>query len=418
MNTTSMRALRWFEGYGIELEYMIVDAETLAVRPVADELLAAVGGGYDMQVDRGDAAWSNELALHVIEMKSNGPSPTLAPLPALFDAQVAEIDALLAPMNARLMPTGMHPFMDPHAELRLWPHEDREIYETFDRIFDCSGHGWANLQSTHINLPFDGDDEFGRLHAAIRLILPLLPALAASSPVVEGRVTGLLDNRVELYRHNARRVPSVSGHVVPEPVFTRAAYEREILERIYDDMAPLDPKGVLRYEWVNARGCIARFDRMAIEIRLLDIQECPLADIAIAAAVVAAVRAIGEERLSPARAQRDVRTEPLEAVLIATLRDGLDAVVEDAAYVESLGYTAGAPVTVGRLWEHLLEKTFDDPSSGRWSGILERILRDGPLAARIVRALGPSPRPSALHDVYGELCACLAEGRPFDGGRR
>ena len=36
-----------------------------------------------------------------------------------------------------------------------------------------------------LNLPFSSDEEFGRLHAAIRLLLPLLPALAASSPLVE-----------------------------------------------------------------------------------------------------------------------------------------------------------------------------------------------------------------------------------------
>jgi hypothetical protein len=32
---------------------------------------------------------------------------------------------------------------------------------------------------------------------------------------------------------------------------------------------------VLRHEWVNARGAIARFDRSAIEIRVLDVAECP-----------------------------------------------------------------------------------------------------------------------------------------------
>ena len=43
------------------------------------------------------------------------------------------------------------------------------IYDTFDRIFSCKGHGWANLQSMQINLPFRGDEEFARLHAAIRV---------------------------------------------------------------------------------------------------------------------------------------------------------------------------------------------------------------------------------------------------------
>ena len=47
------------------------------------------------------------------------------------------------------------------------------------------------------------------------------------------------------------------------------------------DIAPLDPDGTLQHEWLNSRGAIARFDRNAIEIRVLDIQECPVADLAI-----------------------------------------------------------------------------------------------------------------------------------------
>ena len=72
--------------------------------------------------------------------------------------------------------------------MRLWPHENREVYDAFDRIFSCKGHGWANLQSMHINLPFADDAEFGRLHAAIRFLMPLMPGLTASSPVMDGVV--------------------------------------------------------------------------------------------------------------------------------------------------------------------------------------------------------------------------------------
>src|SRR5690606_3311880 len=103
-------------------------------------------------------------------------------------------NAHLAPLGGRLMPSAMHPWMDPLTQTRLWPHENSPVYEAFNRIFGCQGHGWSNLQSMHINLPFEGDEEFGRLHAGIRLILPILPALAASSPFVEGRATGLMDN--------------------------------------------------------------------------------------------------------------------------------------------------------------------------------------------------------------------------------
>ena len=176
-----------FEGFGIEIEYAIVDAASLDVRPIADALLAAEAGELTGDVLRGRMAWSNELARHVIEVKTTEPEPGLAGLAELFAGEVRRVESRLAPLGARLMPTGMHPWMDPAREFAVWPHGERTIYDAFDRIFDCRGHGWANLQSAHLNLPFDGDDEFGRLHGAIRALLPLLPALAASSPFVEGR---------------------------------------------------------------------------------------------------------------------------------------------------------------------------------------------------------------------------------------
>src|SRR5690606_25183589 len=114
------------------------------------------------------------------------------------------------------LPTAMHPLMLPDLETKLWPHDAATIYATFDRIFGCKGHGWSNLQSVHINLPFRDQDEFGRLHAAIRLVLPLLPGLAASSPVQEGRLSGFLDTRLEHYRQNQKRLPSITGQVIPE----------------------------------------------------------------------------------------------------------------------------------------------------------------------------------------------------------
>src|SRR5690606_17796342 len=143
-----------FQGFGIELEYMIVDRSTLAVRPVADELLRAVTGAYADAVDWTDTAWSNELVAHVIELKTQGPRAPLAGIAAPFAADVARINDLPEPLEAMLLPTAMHPWMDPRADTRLWPHGDATIYQTYDRIFGCQGHGWSNLQSMHLNLPF------------------------------------------------------------------------------------------------------------------------------------------------------------------------------------------------------------------------------------------------------------------------
>jgi gamma-glutamyl:cysteine ligase YbdK (ATP-grasp superfamily) len=353
MEFVTTAPLHLFDAFGIELEYMIVDAATLDVRPIADELFRAVAGEYVSDVVRGPTTWSNELVAHVVELKTTTPVRSLGGLAEQFQQEVRAINELLAPMGAQLLGTAMHPWMDPLRETKLWPHDNSEIYDAFNRVFDCRGHGWANLQSMHINLPFSGDEEFARLHAAVRLLLPLLPALAASSPVMDGKLTGLMDSRLEVYRKNSQRIPQVAGRVIPERAFSRAEYDRLIFDPLYAAIAPHDPAGILQEEFLNARGAIARFDRGSIEMRVIDVQECPAADVAIAQLAIAVLQMLVSERWSRLEPQQRMEIDPLERVLLGTIRDAERAVIDDAVYLSLLGITNRASLTVGEVWQQL-----------------------------------------------------------------
>jgi carboxylate-amine ligase len=415
-----------FQGFGVELEYMVVDRESLSVFPVVDRILVAVAGEIVSEWEQGPLAWSNELVLHVVELKTNGPAAELSGLDHLFQSDVRRINHILEEMGGALLPTAMHPWMDPLRETVLWPHEFSPVYGAYDRIFGCQGHGWSNLQSTHINLPFASDEEFGRLHAAIRLLLPVLPALAASSPLVEGRFTGLRDNRMEFYRKNSVRVPSVAGEVIPEPVYAQATYEAEILGRMYRDIAPLDPEGLLQDEFLNSRGAIPRFGRGSIEIRVVDVQESPASDMALVALSVGVLRLLVESSLSDAAFQKGVGTRPLSGIFLDCIRDGEDAVVRDPAFMRGIGFP-GKTARAGEIWLHLLERVAAQgglPESGQHR-LLERILRRGTLSSEILRALGirtGNPAPQRLsfprvqvEEVYRELAQCLQTGEIFLG---
>ncbi|MBC7771785.1 MAG: glutamate--cysteine ligase [Pyrinomonadaceae bacterium] len=408
---------------------MIVDQATLSVAPIADHLIAAADaaardvtpseGNPESDPEFGAIGWSNELARHVVEFKTAEPARSLTSLTEEFQSNIRRANELLEPLHARLMPGAMHPWMDPLKEMQLWPHGFKDVYQAFDRIFSCKGHGWANLQSMHINLPFCGDEEFGRLHAAIRLVLPILPALAASSPVMEARATGLLDNRLEVYRFNSKRIPSVAGKVIPEPVYTQQAYTSTILERIWADLAPLDPEGILRDEWANARGCIARFSRGSIEIRVIDVQECPAADLAICQAVVALVQMLTRSPLSDQQGLREWSVEALHEIFLSCVRSADDAVISNLEYIRQLGVATQRPLSARELWFAISEQLPAESVTLE----LQTILRHGCLARRILRASGVKPSQSMdlrsdetmkrLHDVYGELTNCLAEGRMF-----
>ncbi|HZX22433.1 MAG TPA: glutamate-cysteine ligase family protein [Woeseiaceae bacterium] len=402
-----------FEGYGIEIEYMIVDAASLDPAPVCDWLLTEAAGELTDEYDNGAIAWNNELAMHVVEFKTNGPVPSLDGVAGHFQANVARAGEILAGRGLRLLPGAMHPWLEPATDIRLWPHGQRDIYQAFDRIFDCRGHGWGNLQSMQINLPFRGDREFAALHAGVRLVLALLPGIAASSPVIDGFVTERRDNRLRVYRSNCARVPSVTGQVVPEPVAGMGDYHERILERIYGDLAPLDPDGVLRHEWVNARGAIARFDRMAIEIRVIDSQECPAADLAIADLAAGVIRALVEETWAPLATIAAWPQDDLVRLLALTEERAESLEIADSRFLRCFGYD-GSSETVSHLWGRLAE----DLSARGWllpesEEPLELYLRHGTLASRIRRALPPEPGRNELREVYRQLADCLDAGHGF-----
>jgi gamma-glutamyl:cysteine ligase YbdK (ATP-grasp superfamily) len=412
LDAPAKRPLGLFEGYGLELEYMLVDAETLDVAPAADQLLEAAAGKLTDEFLNGDVAWNNELALHVIELNCNGPRPSLDGLGDAFQANVRLANDKLGREGLKLMPTAMHPWMDP-ADVRLWPHGTRVIYDTFDRIFSCKGHGWANLQSHQINLPFANDEEFARLHAAIRFLLPIMPGLAASSPIIDGERNGVLDNRLVVYRGNCARIPSVTGEVVPEPIGSIGEYHDNVLEKIYADLAPHDPDGVLRHEWVNARGATARFERMAIEIRVLDVQEAPAMDVAYAALIVEVLKLLCAEQWLDRAGMNRWRTEQLGQLFLLAARQGDDAGISDKRYLSALGYRGSATDLAG-LWERLIETVSARGSLTAETGrLLEHYLRHGTLAKRISAAVGLLPTRAKLARVYEELSEALAAGKPF-----
>ena len=411
--STDARVLSLFEAYGIELEYMVVDRESLSVVPAADSLLETAAGEATTEFERGDFAWNNELARHVIEFKTNGPSASLDGLADGFAGEVRYANELLAVAGRQLMPTGMHPWMDPATELQLWDQDDREIYETFDRIFSCKGHGWANLQSMHLNLPFSSDEQFGRLHAAIRFLLPIMPGLTASSPLMDGRLSGLRDTRLAVYRNNCARVPSVTGMIVPEAVYSRGEYEQRILQRIYADLEPLDPAGILRHEWANARGAIARFDRMALEIRVLDTQECPAIDIAYARVIIAALQALCEEKWCTLPELQSWETDELARAFAAVAERAERTEISRRAYLNALGIPRSS-ASVHEIWGHLADRAAEAGALDRPAETaLEHYLGRGSLSTRIVAALPAEPGLDDLRRVYRRLCTCLETGHSF-----
>jgi len=407
MNEIKNKVLSLFQGFGVELEYMIVDKDSLKVKPIADLLLKELAGNVNDDFENGDIAWSNELVLHVLEIKTNGPAKSLAGLSEKFNENVKLANNKLAKHNAILLPTGAHPFMDPLSETVIWPHEYNEIYALYDRIFDCKGHGWSNLQSTHLNLPFANDLEFEQLHAAIRLLLPIIPAISASTPILDASFHDFKDHRLEFYRKNQAKIPAIAGKIIPEKVYSQKDYESLIFEPIRKAIAPFDTEGVLGKYFLNSRGAIARFDRMAIEIRVIDIQECPKMDVAVLHLIIEALKWLINKQKSELKRQKEFDEGDLYEIFCAHTKTAEDTLIENREYL-SIFDLKGTTYTSSELWKHIVSCV------GLKDEAVTFILEKGSLSTRILNALNGDYSIEKIRETYKSLAFCLKENQYFE----
>lgn len=405
-----MKKYHLFEVFGIELEYMLVYNSNLKIAPIVDTLLTKKNGTLTSDIDNGDIAWSNELVAHVVELKTNGPSHDLDNLSESFHQNLVEINSILRPLQACLLPTAAHPLMDPLTDTQLWKHDYNEIYELYNRIFNCKGHGWSNVQSTHINLPFYDDKEFEKLHAAIRILLPLIPGLCASSPILEGKKTGFKDTRLEYYKTNQKKIPEMTGSVIPERVFTKADYYATIFEPINKAVRPFDIDNILDHHFLNSRGAIARFDRNTIEIRLVDIQECPKADIAICALIIEVLKLLVSKKISTLQSQKKWLKQDLLHILNPIIKDAETFKVSNLEYLEM--FSLYETTSVQNIWRYLYELAKPAIHQSHHPSI-ELILNEGTLATRILNAVGTDYSEKNITKVYTQLANCLQENKLF-----
>jgi hypothetical protein len=399
-----------FSVFGIEIEYAIADSTKGSVRPLAASLLERAAGHAAADFVDGPITWSNELVEHVVEFKLSAPARSAEGLAKRFQASVQKAFQQLRRFDAELVPGGMHPLMDPLKETFLWRGEYSEVYQAYHGLFDCHRHGWSNVQSCHLNLPFADGREFGRLMAAARAVLPLTPALCAASPFEQGRITGLLDTRLSHYASNSARLPAMAGQVIPEPIFEIQRYRSEVLAPISAGLRALEaPAVLLGNEWLNARGAIARFDRGSVELRLADAQERPAADLALALAHRGAVEALCQERFAPLSQTMALPQGPLVELLGRTTRQGPAAELGDSGLAALFGEPQAR--TAGELWRAIAQRTFSGPAELQTA--LSVVLDKGTLAERMLRFAGPAPSVSRLVELIHELSRCLRTDAAF-----
>ena len=203
----------------------------------------------------------------------------------------------------------------------------------------------------------------------------------------------------------------MTGRVIPEQVFSKADYHRLIFEPINKAIKPHDTEKILDHHFLNSRGAIARFDRNAIEIRVIDIQECPKADLAVAVLIIEVLKLLVSEELVSLEDQKDWNEEELFPIFERTVQEAEQGSICNERYLD-LFDLKNDRTTAGQLWRHLYEKVRSSISS-EYQEALDLILEQGSLSSRILKALGTDFKEPDILRVYTELSDCLAENRLF-----
>lgn len=408
-----------FEVCGLELEYVLVDRDLNAV-PLAERCLAALAGRPASDATLGVVGFSNEIFQHVLELKTEVPLKSLAQSEEVLVEGVRRAAGLLAErFDARLLPTGMHPWLDPRTA-KMWERSNNRIYSTYARLFDTTTHGWANVQALHVNLPLGSEKEAVAMMNAAALLVPYLPAVAASTPMYEGEVQPAVDNRLQFIIEHQTKIPESCGLIVPEFVASLSQYKRDVLGPMYRAVDKLEGAKVLRHEFLNARGAVFKFSRESMEVRVLDTQECVKMDVAIAVFVRWTLKALADALMAGRLVTSDHRL--LVDDFKAVVKDGTRARVHAPHLLSQDERDDDGKVEVRRVLDELIALA-RKKAPGReepYLDLVAGVVKQGNLSECMKSALEPYMIDSdtfteAARRLYIQLSECLVENRPWTG---
>src|SRR2546430_2143284 len=187
---------------GVEEEFAILDAETLELLPHFEQLRDAAVADEVL----GDSV-TGELISSEIEIIS-GAGEDLHDALARQRERRRRLFALASAHGAALGATGTHPW----ADYREQPIIDTEHYRRVER--DLQYVAWRdNTFSLHVHVGIRDIDRAVRVCDRLRPVLPLLLAISANSPYLDGRDSGLHSARTQSFTKSFPRcgIPDAFG---------------------------------------------------------------------------------------------------------------------------------------------------------------------------------------------------------------
>ena len=197
---------------GIEEEFFLVDPESRDLLAAPDVRIFEA-----CETHGGPHKFVREFLRTQIESNSRVCESVADVRTALLETRSTVIRAAET-YGAAVMAASTHPFAD-------WKEQaptPRERYERFVVTFQDSVRRFL-ISGMHIHASFGDPDSRIRVMTAVRRYLPILHALSASSPFVEGRETGFKSFRLNLMTNLPR-----TG--LPGPLRSRAEFDRLVAD--------------------------------------------------------------------------------------------------------------------------------------------------------------------------------------------
>ena len=188
----------------------------------------------------------------------------------------------------------------------------------------------------------------------------------------------------------------------------RQHFSNQIFEPFHLNFYSFD---FLDHHFLNSRGAISRFDRNAIEIRLVDIQECPKADVAVCVLIIEVLKLLVNESLVSLKHQKKWEKEPLFDILNDAIKNGENSVITNLDYLQLFGLKEAT--NQQNVWKHLFNLVKGTVNESHLEA-LNTILTQGTLATRILKAIDTDFSEANIKKVYTVLSVCLQKNEVFN----
>ena len=197
-------------------------------------------------------------------------------------------------------------------------------------------------------------------------------------------------------------IPSIAGDVVPEYISSFSQLRSEVSDRYSRDLSNAGISIKDFADYVNQRMAVIKFARNAIEIRVMDEQECIKSDVALSCFIRSTIRGL-----------MALNNEPLPHQLLV---NDYNEIIKNGLEAESL-HPAGK--TAKQVCQYFLKiaSKYADEKEKKYLWIIEKRINEGSLSKVIRRKiLARSQKTTfdeAIINVYSNLAKCISDNQPY-----